>query len=185
MGHVLSLIMASKTHLETLYDDHAQTLYSFLLGFTRSENDTKDVLQELFHKLAESPEILKGVQQPKSFLIKLSRNLAIDLMRRRATRDRNYHQYQSELGNIFEGSSETDEEAFRSKLSKALLELPEEQRSVVQLKLWEDLTFEEIATSLEISANTAASRYRYGLDKLRELLRPIYEEIRYEPSRKL
>jgi RNA polymerase sigma-70 factor (ECF subfamily) len=48
----------------------------------------------------------------------------------------------------------------------------------VHLKLWEHLTFEQIAEALEIPANTAASRYRYGLDKLRERLRPLYDEIK-------
>jgi RNA polymerase sigma-70 factor (ECF subfamily) len=57
-------------------------------------------------------------------------------------------------------------------------ELPPDQRAVVHLKLWEGLAFEEIAAALEIPPNTAASRYRYGLDKLRERLRPLYEEIR-------
>ena len=40
------------------------------------------------------------------------------------------------------------------------------------------LTFEQIAVALDISPNTAASRYRYGLDKLRGRLRPLYEEIK-------
>ena len=57
-------------------------------------------------------------------------------------------------------------------------ELPPDQRAVVHLKLWERLTFEQIAETLEISPNTAASRYRYAIDKLRERLRPIYEEIK-------
>ena len=56
--------------------------------------------------------------------------------------------------------------------------LPEEQRSVLHLKLWEDLTFSQIGETLEISPQTAASRYRYALDKLRDLLRPVYEERR-------
>ncbi len=47
----------------------------------------------------------------------------------------------------------------------------------MQLKLWDGLTFEEIAEAQKIPLNTAASRYRYGLDKLRTLLRPIYEEL--------
>ena len=67
---------------------------------------------------------------------------------------------------------------FRDELSEALAGLPEEQRAVVHLKLWEGLTFEEIAAALDISPNTAASRYRYGLDKLRDRLRPLYEEIK-------
>jgi RNA polymerase sigma-70 factor (ECF subfamily) len=63
-------------------------------------------------------------------------------------------------------------------MSAALSELPEEQRAVLHLKLWEGLTFEEIAAALDISPNTAASRYRYGLDKLRDRLRPLHEEMK-------
>ena len=57
-------------------------------------------------------------------------------------------------------------------------ELPSEQRAVLHLKLWEGLTFEAVGETLSISSNTAASRYRYGLDKLRARLRPIYDEIK-------
>jgi len=68
-------------------------------------------------------------------------------------------------------------QAFRAALAEALAELPEDQRAVVHLKLWDGLTFEQIAGALEIPLNTAASRYRYGLDKLRGRLRPLYEEL--------
>ena len=57
-------------------------------------------------------------------------------------------------------------------------DLPEDQRAVVHLKLWEGMTFESIAGVLDLPLNTAASRYRYGIDKLRHLLRPIYEELK-------
>ena len=67
---------------------------------------------------------------------------------------------------------------FRDELAGALAGLPPDQRAVVHLKLWEGLTFGEIAAIQDISPNTAASRYRYALDKLRERLRPIYEEIK-------
>jgi RNA polymerase sigma-70 factor (ECF subfamily) len=77
----------------------------------------------------------------------------------------------------FAPAGDPDEKVFREDLAAALGELPEEQRAVVHLKLWEGLTFEQIAGALEIPLNTAASRYRYGLDKLRERLRPIYEEL--------
>ena len=61
---------------------------------------------------------------------------------------------------------------------QALAELPADQRAVVHLKLWAGLTFDEIAGTLGIPPNTAASRYRYGIDKLRTRLRPIYKELR-------
>jgi RNA polymerase sigma-70 factor (ECF subfamily) len=83
----------------------------------------------------------------------------------------------AERVSIFAPANDPDVKFFHEELAVALGELPEEQRAVVHLKLWEGLTFEEIAEALEISANTAASRYRYGLDKLRERLRPLYKEI--------
>jgi RNA polymerase sigma-70 factor (ECF subfamily) len=52
--------------------------------------------------------------------------------------------------------------------------LPEIQRSVVTLKVWGGLTFAEIASALEIPANTAASRYRYALAELRKLTKEIF-----------
>jgi RNA polymerase sigma-70 factor (ECF subfamily) len=83
-----------------------------------------------------------------------------------------------ELAPVFAPASEPDESGFREALAAALGEIPSDQRAVIHLKLWEGLTFEHIAELLGIPLNTAASRYRYGLDKLRERLRPLYDEIR-------
>ncbi len=172
--------MAISKELGQLYDEHAQALFAFLLNFTRNETDTKDILQELFHKLARRPDLLDGVREERAFLIRLAHNTAIDLMRRRSTRQKNYEQFASESGSIFTPSQDPDENVFREALTRALGELPVDQRVVVHLKLWEGLIFEAIAETLEIPLNTAASRYRYGLDKLHELLRPLYEEIKDE-----
>jgi RNA polymerase sigma-70 factor (ECF subfamily) len=56
------------------------------------------------------------------------------------------------------------------RLAEALGRLPDEQREVILLKVQEDLTFKEIAAVCGVSGNTAASRYRYGLARLRESL---------------
>jgi RNA polymerase sigma-70 factor (ECF subfamily) len=170
--------MRDAIDLERLYDSHAQALFAYLLNFTRNEQDTRDTLQEVFVKLAKNPNALQDAQDQRAFLIRLCRNAAIDLMRRRAARDRNEERFGNEQLAIFAQSNDPDEEAFRKRLTQALGELPADQREVVHLKLWEGLTFEQIAVLLEIPANTAASRYRYGLDKLRGLLRPLYEEIK-------
>jgi RNA polymerase sigma-70 factor (ECF subfamily) len=170
--------MSRATEIERLYDEHAQPLFAFLLNFTRDEQDTRDVLQEIFVKLAREPKLLDGVREERAFLIRLAHNAAIDLMRRRGTRERTKENFAAEIISPFAKSSDPDEEMFRNELSIALGELPEEQRAVVHLKLWEYLTFEQIADTLGIPPNTAASRYRYGLDKLRERLRPLYEEIK-------
>jgi RNA polymerase sigma-70 factor (ECF subfamily) len=170
--------MPAAPDLERIYDEHAQALFAFLLNFTRDENDTRDLLQGIFTRLAREPGLLKGARDERAFLIRLAHNAAIDLMRRRGTRQKYHDQFAEEEISIFAADANPDVAAFRESLSRALAELPEDQRAVVHLKLWENLTFEQIATALDIPPNTAASRYRYGLDKMRERLRPLYEEIK-------
>jgi RNA polymerase sigma-70 factor (ECF subfamily) len=170
--------MAAGLDLERLYDEHAQSLFAFLLNLTRDEEDTRDLLQDVFVKLARDPALIKGVRTERAFLIRLAHNAAIDLVRRRSSRQHRHEQLAAEPIAVFAPASAPDEEAFRNALAEALGELPPEQRAVVHLKLWEELTFEQIAGLLDIPLNTAASRYRYGLDKLRERLRPLYEEMK-------
>jgi RNA polymerase sigma-70 factor (ECF subfamily) len=170
--------MPAGLDIERLYDEHAQPLFAFLLNFTRDEADTRDLLQEIFVKLAREPKLLSGVRDERAFLIRLAHNAAIDLIRRRAARDRTKENFAAEIVSPFAPARDPDEKYFRDELAAALAELPAEQRAVLHLKLWEELTFGEIAAALEIPPNTAASRYRYGIDKLRDRLRPIHEETR-------
>ena len=167
--------MVSLDNLEELYDAHAQALYSLLVNFTRSEADTRDILQEVFIKLAQRPSPLKGVRDARAFLLRLAHNLALDLFRRRS--ERNCQQWAEEVVSLFAEASSPDEQTFRMAVACALSEIPAVQRAIVHLKLWESLTFEQIAELLDLSPNTAASRYRYGIDKLRQRLRPLYNEI--------
>lgn len=157
--------------LERLYDEHASALFAFLLNFTRSEADTRDALHDVFLKLARRPGHLDGVTDVRAFLLRLAHNRAVDLFRRRRG------ETLDDAPPIFAPTGDPDEQTFRDQLASALAELPAEQRAVVHLKLWEGLTFEAIAAMLDIPPNTAASRYRYGIDKLRDRLRPLYEEI--------
>ncbi|MDE3099923.1 MAG: sigma-70 family RNA polymerase sigma factor [Verrucomicrobiota bacterium] len=164
--------------LRRLYDEHAQALFAFLLNLTRDEADTRDLLQNVFVKLARAPELLNNVRDQRAFLIHLAHNAAVDLIRRRGARERTRETFAAERATLFAPAIDPDEQTFRAELAAALSELPQEQRAVLHLKLWDGLTFEEIAAALEISANTAASRYRYGLDKLRDRLRPLYGEVK-------
>jgi RNA polymerase sigma-70 factor (ECF subfamily) len=170
--------MMSSSDLERLYEAHAQALFAFLLNLTRNEADTRDLLQETFARLAKDSSLLERVENERSFLLRTVHNLAIDLIRRRGSRSERQDKWSQDAVPIFAPSVDPDEEAFRRALSASMGELVEEQRTVVHLKLWEGLTFQQIAELLDIPANTAASRYRYGLDKLRERLRPIYDEIK-------
>jgi RNA polymerase sigma-70 factor (ECF subfamily) len=170
--------MSRPQSLEELYDQHASALFAFAFNLLRNESDARDVLQEIFIKLAQRPEILAKVTDTRAFLLRLAHNSSVDVMRRQSTRTRNYEELARESIDLFADSSNPDEQVFRENLTAAMAELPPDQRAVVHLKLWERLTFDAIAEMLDISQNTAASRYRYAIDKLRERLRPIYEEIK-------
>lgn len=168
----------SSAELERLYDAHADALFAFLLNLTRVEAEARDALQELFCRLAAKADPLAGVRDERGFLLRLAHNQAIDLLRRRDSRNRTHDALAAATTDLFARTADPDEAAFRRELAEALGELPADQRAVVHLKLWEGLTFERIAELLDVPLNTAASRYRYGLDKMRSRLRPLYDEIR-------
>lgn len=169
--------MSVARQLAECYDAHAQALFGYLLNLTGNEVETRDILQELFHRLAARPQLLGDVRNPRRFLLRMAHNLALDQVRRRHTRERTVTALALETTDRFVPTADPDAAALRRELAVALDSLPVEQRAVVHLKLWEDLTFEAIAQLLGIPLNTAASRYRYGLDKLREQLRHLYREI--------
>lgn len=164
--------------MELLYEEHAPALFAFLLNLTRDEADTRDALQTVFIRLGRDPDLLTGVRSPRHYLLRLAHNAAVDLIRRRDARQRHENRFGAERIELFATAADPDERAFQSALADALGVLPEDQRAVVHLKLWEGLTFDAIAAALEIPQNTAASRYRYAIDKLRARLRPLYNEIK-------
>ncbi len=171
-------MILSPADLARLYDEHAEALYSFLLSFTGQEADARDLLQETFVKLAARPGGFAQARNERAFLLQTCCRLGIDWTRRLRVRARHENDSVTQPGAaLFAPADDPDLATFRAALTEALRDLPEDQRAVVSLKLWQDLTFQEIAVAMDISPHTAASRYRYALDKLRALLRPIYEEI--------
>ena len=160
--------------LERIHDEHVTAMYRLGLALLRDEAAVRDLLQDVFLKLAEGRVSDVEITDERSYLLRMIRHGALDRLRRDKVR-RGYAA--AAPAELFNRSPDPDREAFRLQLEQALAGLPEEQREVVVLKLWEERTFDEISRICEIPLNTAASRYRYGLDKLRALLRPIYEEL--------
>lgn len=160
--------------LERIHDEHAVAMFRHGLVLLRDEGMVRDILQEVFLKLAGGRGTVCDDGKERAYLLRMVRHAAIDRMRREKVRREHATEASDDL---FERSPDPDREAFRLRIEGALANLPSEQREVVVLKLWEELTFGEIARICDIPPNTAASRYRYGIDKLRQLLRPVYEEL--------
>src|SRR5580698_4398088 len=100
--------------IERLYDEHAPSLFAFLLNFTRNESETRDLLQEIFVKIAREPDLFRKVRNERAYLIRLARNSAVDSMRRRDSRERAKENVAVEQVSIFAPAADPDEELFRN-----------------------------------------------------------------------
>lgn len=133
--------------------------------WTRSLADAEDVVQEAFVRFWRHQRSLPG--EPMALLITSVRRAAFDLARREGRRiAREERVAADEPQAYFQTPADGDDR--RAAIEAALRRLPDEQREVLVLKIWGELTFEQIATELGLSANTAASRYRYALAALRQ-----------------
>ncbi len=160
--------------LERIHDEHMGAMFRYGLTLLRDETAVRDLLQDVFLKLAQGKGERMQAETERAYLLRMIHHGAIDRLRRDKVRQEHSAR---PAETIFAASPDPDREAFRQRLDAALGQLPLEQREVVVLKLWEELTFDEIAGICGIPLNTAASRFRYGIDKLRALLRPVYEEL--------
>lgn len=139
--------------------------------WTRSLADAEDVVQDAFVRFWRRQRGLGG--EPLPLLITSVRRAAFDRARResrRTVREQRAEEGRDDFAPFFESSDEGDDR--RAAIESALQRLPAEQREVLVLKIWGELTFNDIAECMEIPANTAASRYRYALAALRRELTP-------------
>ena len=154
---------------EPLYDSKAAELILYGRALGLSHGEAEDVLQETFMALTQ---MTVPPANPEHYCVRSFRNRALNYRRtlwRRLTRE-----YES-LRWFEKSAGETPAE--RAAMN-CLAELPVEQREVIVLKIWHRCTFEEIGGLLEILPNTAAGRYRYGLQKIKLKLEGlVYERI--------
>ncbi len=152
---------------------HGPKLLLCARQWTRSLADAEDVVQEAFVRYWRHQRHLPG--DPSALIVTSIRRAALDLARRqdrRTAREERADGGMEASDAIFEQlPGEGDER--RIEIEVALQRLPAEQREVLVLKIWQELTFEQIGTALDISPNTAASRYRYALNALRQQLEPL------------
>jgi RNA polymerase sigma-70 factor (ECF subfamily) len=158
---------------EQLYDAQATQLilYGRALGLSHSE--AEDVLQETFLALMQ----LAGppVKAPH-YCVRAFRNRALNYRRTL------WRRLKREWESLRWFEKNPDETPAERAAMRCLAELPLEQREAIVLKVWHNCTFEEIGRLLDISPNTAAGRYRYGLQKIKlKLEGVVYDRDEREP----
>jgi RNA polymerase sigma-70 factor (ECF subfamily) len=145
----------------------APALVLFARQWTRSPADAEDIVQEAFVKFWRREHSIDN----RALLYATVRSIAFDFIRRDARRARREADAALESDPISAPQFDFADESQRA-LAAALDLLPAEQREVLAMKIWSELTFADIGTALGISQNTAASRYRYALAALKKNLPP-------------
>jgi len=143
---------------QPLYEAKAAGLVLYGRALGLSHGEAEDVVQETFMALLQLP---CKPDDPDHYCLRAFRNRALNYRRglwRRLTRE-------WESVRWFETSPGHDRGEIQA--MQGLAQLPPAQREVIVLKIWHELTFEAIGTLLDISPNTAAGQYRYGIHKLK------------------
>jgi RNA polymerase sigma-70 factor, ECF subfamily len=150
--------------LAQLYDRHAAQLFAHALALVRSRPDAEDLVQGAFLKLAGIGAPLLGIRSAGAYLHAMVRTAFLDGQRHRATAA----EEPIAARNDAEPGAASDPDLLP--LRQALGRLPAAQREAVVLHAVEGFTFREVAKMTGVPTWTAASRYRLGLARLRQIL---------------
>jgi RNA polymerase sigma-70 factor (ECF subfamily) len=157
-----------RNEVADLYDRYGGKVYGYLFLMLSSHAEAEDAMQEVFCRIWERGTAGRTFANPVGYLFRAAHNEARSRMRRRWLHLDAVQESACILEPV-DAAANTMED--REAVAHALSQLPAKQREIVALKAFQDLTFAQIAQALNISPNTAASRYRYALGKLEGLLK--------------
>ena len=145
-------------------DRHGPALVLLARAWVPTRADAEDVVQEAFVRFWRARD---RAADPTAYLFGCVKRCAQDWVRSRGRRVRREAVAARPEGEpLFDGPAEQAER--RGAVAAALATLPDAQREVLVMRVWGGLTFPQVAAALGIPADTAASRFRYALGKLRE-----------------
>lgn len=148
-----------------IYKTYSGPVFRYLRSFFGlSREEAEDILQNVFLPWVKNPEKFVGVEKPGPYLFTSARNAALKF--KSGIKEQPFNEDSAEAA---ENSHDTNVEATLL-INNALGELPIEQKEAVVLKIWINMTFAEIANLQQCTLPTVASRYRYAIAKLKELI---------------
>ncbi len=152
-----------------LFDLTSQRLVRYATTITQNQHDAEDAVQAALVQVAKGLRRFCRTEQPWPYLLRMVRNESL-----RITRRNKRWTLSSNLTDLFTCRlvDELEMEETHSAVWSALRSLPSSQAEVVVLKIWEEMTFAQIAKILDVSPDTVASRYRYAMQKLTHKLAP-------------
>ncbi|MAD30427.1 MAG: sigma-70 family RNA polymerase sigma factor [Flavobacteriaceae bacterium] len=167
----------SEISLEILINRHQSRIFNFINSKVQNRDTAEDIFQDTFIKVIRT---LKGGQYNEEgkflpWVMRIAHNLVIDFFRKnnRMPKVKNTEEFDI-FQFISDSSLNAEHTMFQDQivkdLQKLVQELPEDQKEVLIMRLYRDMSFKEIAKNTNVSINTALGRMRYAIINLRKLI---------------
>ncbi len=174
---VSDFIKGNENSLEVLIKRHKQRLYSFIYSKVLNRDIAEDVFQDTFIKVIRT--LKKGNYNEEGkflpWVMRIAHNLVIDHFRKtnRMVTFKNTDEFDI-FSVIGDGNLNAEKKMIQEQIHtdvRALIEeLPEEQKEVLIMRMYRDMSFKEISENTGVSINTALGRMRYALMNMRKLI---------------
>ncbi len=174
---VSNYIRGCEASLEILIKKHKQRLYSFIFSKIQDRDITEDIFQDTFIKVIRTLKRGNYNEQGKflPWVMRISHNLIIDHFRKnnRMRLFKNTDEFDI-FSVISDGNLNAEKQLIKeqvlSDVKELVQELPQEQREVLEMRIYKDMSFKEISENTGVSINTALGRMRYALINLRKII---------------
>ncbi|WP_396149770.1 RNA polymerase sigma factor [Flavobacterium sp.] len=174
---VKNYIAGDEQSLAILIERHQSKIYGFIYSKIADRDITDDVFQDTFIKVIKTLKSNSYNEEGKflPWVMRIAHNLVVDHFRRtkkmpmqRETEEYSIFSYMSDNSMNVEGRMITDQ--VETDLQRLLDELPVDQKEVLVMRMYQDMSFKEIADLTGVSINTALGRMRYALMNLRKVI---------------
>jgi RNA polymerase sigma-70 factor (ECF subfamily) len=175
---IQSYVDGDHASLETLINRYKDKIFTYILITVKNHHLAEDIFQDAFIKVVRSLKAGKYIDNGKfpSWVMRISHNLIIDHYRR----EKNMSICSNDASeyDLFNSTKFSDENIEDLMINDQILgsvkslveQLPEDQKQVVKMRHYMDMSFKEIAEQTDVSINTALGRMRYALINLRKLI---------------
>jgi len=174
---VKNYMSGDESALATLIQRHQSKIFGFIYSKVNDRDLSDDIFQDTFIKVIKTLKTQSYNEEGKflPWVMRIAHNLVVDHFRKskkmplqRETDEYSVFNFMTDNGLNIEGQMISDQVA--SDLTKLLDELPEDQKEVSVMRMYQDLSFKEIAELTGVSINTALGRMRYALLNLRKII---------------
>lgn len=158
-----------KSAFEVLVRLHFRSVYNVGFRYMGDHGGADEVVQETFVKAFNAIESFRGESSFKSWLLRIATNTALNAIR---SRDRHSASDIADLDikSVHRGFDRLEEQQTANILRAAVAQLPPKQRQALELRIYEDLSFKEVAEIMECPFDTAKANFRHAVTNLKKVL---------------